>query len=266
MSTIILKQEEVVPYILEKEKNGMELKERVDGDLHWYGTTLENALERAQKGCKSCSGLISETIIPIVRKQSNWGIGYNMLSDYQGPNIDPGYLSLGIPECAIIPEAIKQHTLGEEGLDIIVNCIVSSFVSTEVIRARGILACTIALIAERMELSTRIVVGYTVGYSEPFLSDFAVIIKDYARPIDLPLLAFYLISPASPRRIGFSLFDVNDKNSRKNGHYYAANTKYKVERKKQIVIDHGHIRSELLEPESAIRAALHLLRENGVIK
>lgn len=267
--TQIMKPADIVPYILKKEKEGMYLYERRRPLREWNGgITLERAFEKTTRGCQSCAQEIKEVIIPLVQKQTNWGTKYNIPNDFVGPFVDPGALSLGIPECCIIPEVQKTHTLGEDGLDLIINTVVSSIVSTEVMRARGILACIIALIAERMDLSTRIVVGYTVMASkdtEP-RSDYAIIVKDYGVPLDLPLLAFYCISPASSRLIGFSLFDANDSQSYHSNHWGCANTRYKVDRKKQIVIDHGYIRKAMTDPELAVEEAMTIMRDNGVIK
>ena len=273
----IFKPYEIVPFILEKEKDGMILYERQkdkgmrEHDPDWSATkTIEEAFDKSTKGCKGCASLIKGSIIPIIRKQNNWGSQYNLPQDYSGPYVDPGALSLGIPECCIIPEVEKTHKIGDDGIDIVVNTVVSCSVSTDVIRARGVIACAIALIAERMEIATRILVGYTneggFGFGKSKRNDFVITIKNYATPIDIPLLAFYLISPASSRRIGFSLFDSVDEGSYKSSHRFAANTAYAKDRTKKIIIDHGHIRKSMLEPEAAVEEALRILRTYGIIK
>ena len=275
----VLKHHEIVPFILKRESEGMKLNERGkisiedynnNGKL-WSGTkTIEEAFEKSIKGCKSCTDLVKGPIVHILRKQNQWGIDYALPNDVSGPIVDPGALSLGIPECCVLPEVHKKHTLGDEGIDIICNTVVSCVVGTEVIRARGIVASTLAIIAERMEIATRIIVGYTNDdtgsyYKGGNRNDFAIILKDYSQPLDIPLMAFYLVSPASSRRIGFSLFDSVDKDSSGRSHRLAANTAYKSPRKTTIVIDHGHIRESMLEPEMAVEEALNILRRNGVI-
>lgn len=265
----VFKHREVKPFILRREKEGAHLHGRTTDRSGWHGTSLDNALHRMEVGCNSCAMLIRKDIINVMRKQSNWGEVYNMPNDTSGTLVDPGALSMGIPEAFVIPEVEQQHCMGDQGLDIIMNLVVSAAVSTKVIRSRGILACTVALIAERLGISTRIVCGYTVkswaglgGHG----SDFAVILKDYGVPLDIPLLAFWMISPASSRRIGFALFDSVDPMSHGHGHYGCANTAYKSNRAKQIVIDHGHLREEMSTPEAAVAEALATLRRNGVIR
>ena len=270
----ILKPHEIVPFILEKESKGMILYERKKdaGEIYWdlgsnwSGTkTLEEAFEKTTKGCKGCAELVKGPIVHILRKQNQWGIDYALPSDVFGPIVDPGAFTLGIPECCIIPEIHRKHTLGDEGLDIICNVVVSACVDTDVIRARGIIASTLAIIAERMGIATRIIIGYT-NDAYDVRNDFAITIKDYSQPLDIPLIAFYLVSPASSRRIGFSLFDAVDSKSYNSSHRYAANTAYKSPRKTTIIIDHGHVRKAMLEPETAVEEALKILRNNGVIR
>lgn len=264
--TTILKPYQIVPFILEKERNGMLLHERNEDADEWRGgITLETAFDRAKNGCVSCANTIKGPIINVIRKQNNYGVQYNLPNDTSGTIVDPGALSTGIPECYVVPEAQKQHMFGDEGIDLVVNTVVSYGVDQKVIRERGIIACVLALMAERMEISTRILISYTAQDRGKGHNDFLIILKDYAQSLDLPMVAFYLISPASSRRIGFSLFDSVDANSNRHGHYYPCNTSYKSFRKKQIVIDHGMYRRDMLSPELAVKTAMDLLRANGII-
>lgn len=267
MKVIEIKPSNICDFVYEREKAGMIQHGRVEKnlDLLWSVASYKDAMHRAEHGCAGCAERIKENFLALARKSSNWGIDISLPNDYEGPALDPGALSMGIPECCVYPNITKKHILGDQGLDIIVNIVVSCGVGTDVMRARGVLASAIVLIAEKLEISTRIIIGCAVKRNHEG-SDFAVILKDYAQPLDLPLVAFWLISPAASRIVSFALFDAVDKTSYENYHYYPSNTSYKSYRKKQIIIDHGYLRKEMLDPKKAVESALSILRANGVIK
>lgn len=265
MEPKVFRPREIAPYLLQKESEGIKLNMREKYLANWSGATLEQALTRSNLGCESCAKLIRNNVIPIIQKQTQWGEECNIACDVTGPFVDPGNLTLGIPEACVYPYTEKKHILGDQGVDIILNASVSSYVETEVMRARGILVSAIALSVERLGLASRIFVSYAGGNYRIHL-DNLVKLKDYNEPLDIPLLAFYTISPASPRIIGFSLDDIVDPEAVKHSYYMPSNTRFKTARNLQIIIDHGYIRQEMTNPELAVASATEILRNNGVIR
>lgn len=261
----LYKRKEVKNFILNCEKNGTELTGR-DHPGKWYGCSFDDALIRMESGCKECAKGVKSAIIRVMRKESQWGEVYRIPNDTSGTIVDPGALSIGAPECFVIPTVDPQHILGDLGLDIVLNAAVSSGVTKEVIRARGVLTSSIAIIAERLGIATKIVITYTgKGWNGETGSDHAIILKDYGEPLDIPLLAFWLISDGSLRRVGFALYDCLDPDAKHNCYWSPSNSSYKSNRAKQIVIDHGYIRKEMTNPELAVKEAVNILRRYGVI-
>lgn len=179
----------------------------------WYGTnTFEEAVDLATHGWKE--GV--QKARPIAEQMSDELVATlarpKVVYDVEGEMFDMGKVIEDEPECWMHWQEGSDTSEMEESakgpIKLVLNCTVSSGISTKIIENRGCAIMALATVFHAAQRPTRIEIVAPI--SDRNVKEVSVVLKDYYDDPQDDALAFALIHPSFFRRMVFSLWEVMD--------------------------------------------------------
>jgi len=166
----------------------------------WAGPDFDVAVQMAVEGDpKSAIGLdkhlgVLSRVRHSVRTVTRWGEA--------GSSVDVGRFLAGEPEC--MAESVRARRASPV-VRLGVERAVGHYVSADEMRATGASVLAVVEALRTAGIPAEIWVTYTVAGWEGHTLSTQVLIQEAGRPINLDVLAFWIVNEASFRRIGFAI-------------------------------------------------------------